>query len=535
MSAKKPPEISHISKEATELSNNQKYHLVIAVKLYSVPTVSLARLCLGRDMNFSILHISDLHQNLKDEIPPEVLLDTLTNDFERYSQSNPQIPLPALCVVSGDVVYGVAPGANKTVDELERQYDQAHSFLVGLCNRFFNDERDRVVILPGNHDVDYSKVIQSGSFLPIPKATADKSALVGELFSPNSSLRWSWSKLSFFRVDDQTVYKNRLSQFARFYSRFYNEERTYSLEPSAQFDVFDYPDLNFCMVALNSCYHNDPMNRVGKIHPSALAAACRELKSPTRAGWCLGASWHHDVAGGPGHEDFLDSGFVQLLLDAGVTIGLHGHRHRSDCFDQKNRLGDEPRKMTVVAASTLCAGPTNLTPGVPRGYNVIEVDPDGLSGRVHSRHMVNQLQNLPVWGPGLFVDTNRSFMDFELSPPIRKRPASLDLQLTLELASELFGQKKWKDVIDLLQDVVDDAMSRRYFTQALAEWGDNVLTIQCLRNPQTFAEATVLGAAILEDGDQQDAMRFVSLEIVANQTDASLDMINTRMKRKFVI
>ncbi|MGO6996903.1 metallophosphoesterase family protein [Rhizobium leguminosarum] len=485
-------------------------------------------------MKFSILHISDLHQNLKDEIPPEVLLETLAIDFERYSRSEPEILRPALCVVSGDIVYGVSPSTKNAAVELQRQYDQAHDFLVGLCNRFFRGERECVVILPGNHDVDYTEVIGSGSFLPIPKSGSSKSALVSELFSANSALRWSWAKLSFFRLGDEAAYNNRLRQFARLYEKFYRGERTYSLDPAQQFDVFDFPDLKFCLAALNSCHRNDPMNRVGAIHPSALAAACRMLRSPARDGWCLGASWHHDVAGGAGHEDFLDSSFVQLLIEAGVTVGFHGHRHRSDCFDQKSRLGDAPRKMTIVAAGTLCAGPTNLSPGIPRGYNIVELNTDTFGGRVHSRQMVNQLQNLPIWGPGLFVDTSKSFIDFDLSPPAKARSASLDIQLSLEKASDLFGRQKWKEVIDELEAIVDHPQARRFYVQALQELGDHTLTMERLRTPRDATEAVILGAAILESNAQKEALRFLSLDELTVQPDASLDEIKRHLTRRFV-
>lgn len=484
-------------------------------------------------MTFSILHISDLHQNLKDEILPEVLLNTISNDFERFSSADPVIPLPNLCVVSGDIVYGVAPTTKDPSGELERQYNQANDFLVRLCDRFFNGKRDRVILLPGNHDVDYPEVIKSGSFLPVPRKAISKYSLVAELFSPNSDLRWSWTSLEFFRIADRAAYDGRLKQFAKFYERFYLGLRTYQLDPSSQFEIFDFPDLGFCLAAFNSCYRNDPMNRVGTIHPNALMEACRQLRSPSRAGWCLASSWHHDIAGGVGHEDFLDTGFIQHLIDAGVTIGFHGHRHRTDCFDQKNRLGDDPRKMTVIAAGTLCAGPTNLSPGIPRGFNIVEIDTSAAKGRVHSRQMVNQLQNLPIWGPGLFFDTNKSFLDFDLSPPVQKRSPALDMQLILEQASDLFGRRKLREVVDLLTPVAYHPIARRFYVDALLELDDSALTIQCLQEPSNAAEAAIVGAALLQCGSPDKVQRFFGLEIVGLQSDPSLDEIKMRLNRKF--
>ncbi|ESX08518.1 MULTISPECIES: hypothetical protein [unclassified Mesorhizobium] len=93
-------------------------------------------------MNFSILHISDLHQNLKDEILPEVLLNTIANDFERFSSADPVIPHPNLCVVSGDIVYGVALTAQDPSGELERQYNQAHDFYGTTITATLDDQSE---------------------------------------------------------------------------------------------------------------------------------------------------------------------------------------------------------------------------------------------------------------------------------------------------------------------------------------------------------------------------------------------------------
>jgi 3',5'-cyclic AMP phosphodiesterase CpdA len=54
-------------------------------------------------MKFSILHISDLHRDLTNELGNAPLLESLFRDVEqRYSSNDPPISKPAICIVSGD-------------------------------------------------------------------------------------------------------------------------------------------------------------------------------------------------------------------------------------------------------------------------------------------------------------------------------------------------------------------------------------------------------------------------------------------------
>jgi len=88
-------------------------------------------------MAFSILHISDLHRDPRDEVANGPLLDSLFRDIERYADGDPRIPRPTLCIVSGDLVYGVGPDAKDADSELQRQYDQAIELLTGLANNYW--------------------------------------------------------------------------------------------------------------------------------------------------------------------------------------------------------------------------------------------------------------------------------------------------------------------------------------------------------------------------------------------------------------
>src|ERR1700719_3192680 len=116
-------------------------------------------------MRFTILHISDLHRDPEDAINNKWLLDSLEKDFSQFEQQEPKIQRPTLCIVSGDLIYGAQPGTDGEKEE-QQQYEQALEFLVSLADRFFEGNRARIVILPGNHDVSYQAVVASAQQIP---------------------------------------------------------------------------------------------------------------------------------------------------------------------------------------------------------------------------------------------------------------------------------------------------------------------------------------------------------------------------------
>ena len=225
-------------------------------------------------MDLSILHISDLHRDSSDLLANTPLLDSLQVDRDRYL---PTIRSPDVIVVTGDIVYGVPSHDPHPSDVLQRQYAEAADFLNRLADSFVNGDKNRVVLVPGNHDVDAQQFRRSLS--PLSVAAGRTSEIAEKMFQPHSGVRWSWSELRFFQLA-WADYNRRFDAFRDFYTAFYEGRRSYSDDPNMQLDVFDIADLPVTFLGFNSCYHNDLMNRAAAINPECMAKAGAALRTP---------------------------------------------------------------------------------------------------------------------------------------------------------------------------------------------------------------------------------------------------------------
>jgi predicted phosphodiesterase len=469
-------------------------------------------------MKISILHISDLQRDPANPIRNDVLLDSLENDKRHYTaEETPAIHSPDLIIVSGDIVQGVRRDAPDAENRLREQYQEALYFLGRLTDRFVAGKCNRVIVVPGNHDVSayhFEKSIHRVDILQDRKKD-----LVTQLFSQDSPLRWSWSSFELFKIADQTLYAQRLAAFADFYTEFYKGVRTYDLDPERQIDIFDFPELDLTIAGFSSCYNNDPYNRQGAIHPGCIANAGERLRNLRLQNRLRIAVWHHNAEGLPAHSDYMDPDLIQNLIDRGFSLGFHGHQHRPQFLDTRFQYGRD-RKITVMSAGTLCGDPS-FRHG--RAYNIIELDTNNCTGRFHVREMQNNDLTLPIWGRHTLPPYTNAYYEFQYDPPPEPEVRYNVNTATLLEAKSFLDSGDYRKAADVLTPLTaSDPLARPILLDCLVKLKDDGALIDLFDPPASEAEAIYLMDALWADGRHDRLEEVLKIQLIAESADASV-------------
>ena len=361
--------------------------------------------------SFSILHISDLHRSSADPITNADLISALVRDRDRYIRERPPIAAPEAVVVSGDIIQGVSLGTNDFASQIDQQYAIAEEFLDELARRFLEGDRSRLVMVPGNHDVDWNTAFNA--LAPVePEQIPD--SLRYELYSDDSLLRWDWRTQTLYRIADPDLYDRRLDAFCRFSERFY--QALPDVPPSqspTDVRLFSLCHDRIGLAAYNSCHRNDCFAFHGMIREGAIARSDLDLTDSGHVYDLRIAVWHHSIEGSPYRTDYMDVDLVRGMIGRGFRLGLHGHQHKAQATAQSILLPDMER-MAVVSAGSLCAGASDLPVGTHRQYNVLEIAPDFRGVRIHVRAMT--VANL--FSRAFLANLGgRSFIDLDWEPP----------------------------------------------------------------------------------------------------------------------
>ena len=442
----------------------------------------------------TLLHISDLHRTSEPHLGNDELLPALVSDAVRWDLEG--IPTPDLIVVSGDLIQGAAVNAADPDTEVTAQYREAGEFLSRLGEEFLDSDRSRIVIVPGNHDIDWCRSL--AAMTPIAECP---DGIATKVFQPTSSLRWNWEERQAYKISDQHLYASRFELFHQFRNDFYE-----GIEPNPlgygdkDLFFFEYPDLDLFVAGFSSWHGNDCFCPVGAITPESLALS-QKLAASSSLGIGV-AVWHHSITGGPLAQDYMDARIVHKLIDFGFTVGLHGHQHYPGAAPFELRLPNLT-SMAVMGAGSLAAGDNELPMGERRQFNVIVINPTKESITVHVRGMS---------GAGVIAGAHRddfggkTFMKLSL-PSARTNQRRSTVLLRLDKAVTAVAEQRYEQALAFVADIPSSRAieKRRIEIEALRGLRRKRELIELLNPPQSVDEAVELISLLLEAGRFDDA------------------------------
>lgn len=454
---------------------------------------------------FTILHLSDLHRSPDEPVNNDSLIAALLADQDRYAGETPFVPQPDAIVVSGDLIQGAPLGHPKWGDVIASQYDVAGAFLDELAKRFLDGDRSRLVTIPGNHDVCWNTAFAAMERV----ADADCPPNIYQaLTEPDSRYRWSWKERALYRIADEARYAQRLSAYWDFVEKFYEGVALPApIDRTRPFQLFELDERRIVVAAFDTTHGNDCFGYSGSIPAGAVARCNLNLRDAGHDYKLRMAVWHHSLQGPPAKDDYMDVSQVHEMTGLRFQLGMHGHQHLAAATTHYVYLG-ESQSMAVVSAGSLCAGSRELPRGVNRQYNVVVLNDDYRSGRVHVREMAEGSQftrkNSGAFSQG-YVE-----ISWQAAIDLAGRPIDANLQnerrAVLAAEDALQGGDPQK-ALSLLDGVAlsQSSHARSVATRAALALPDWHRVVDIIDQPQSAEEAIWLTTALTKTGDPDQA------------------------------
>ena len=455
---------------------------------------------------YVLMQISDLHRSEVNLISNDELMSSLTADCGRFAVETPPIYPPNAIVVCGDLVRGLPLDSTEYPKVLEKQYADAFDLLTRLADTFLGGDRSKLIIIPGNHDVDW---IKSRNSMKVVEQTDE--SIHDLLTTPHSPYRWSWKDQQLYKIEDYETYEERFKFFCDLYSQFYQGATlAFQVDPKRAWNLFELDAGRILVGAFNSCINTDCFSYYSEIPTQAIAQS--HLAASDHYNLKI-AVWHHDTRGAPRRSDYLDPDIVQLMLDRGYRLGMHGHRHKSDVLPFYLHATPEMHVMAVVGAGSLSAALTHLPHGFNHQYNIIEISDDYTHACVHIREMVVQ----GIFSKGRMTELGgRSYgeLQWTVAPATAivntGRGGGSDIALVEHIESSI-SKGEHKDAIEKI-DAAKEALGyygRQLLSKALfedKEWVRLEEHLSCPRNSDELMKLVLANLALKHWGKAEQAI-----------------------------
>jgi hypothetical protein len=394
-----------------------------------------------------ILHLSDLH---------------VTHDGRELNQLWGRAR-PAVAglrfdfvVISGDLTQRAAPS----------EYAKLKRFLEAEIEPLVVGDRaevkTRVVISPGNHDVDWTAEVFDTLALANAQSDLAEQWFADGMWRPETQpfriKTGPYGHTSAFQIRADN-YQERFAAVQSFLTEYYAGKLVAPHRPFALLDprggtgdwqAHVFPELHVALLGFNSCYRNDRYWHGAQIHEDAITEARDHVDryDHSRNFLRIGV-WHHGLESHRSRPDRLTFENLTALVTSGIKVGFHGHVHKS--HTQLHRFITDD--FALVSTGTLGAAAEDRPDAIANQFSIVDLHRNRLRVEVYESE-----------GLGAYSarEDRRRFMYFDLdverphdvSKPLRSWASHITRRVTLDPENGIAKIDVEIDDLDLSEPIV---------------------------------------------------------------------------------
>lgn len=430
---------------------------------------------------------------------------------------------PEIIVISGDLVEGSKK--DNGVDIIKKQYAEAGKFLEKLINYFLDGDRSRMIIVPGNHDYCYKVSKDSMELSPKDKLKEDYKLLK----EAAPYVRWNWDDRRCYHITRKELYDTRFDLFRGFYNDFYAGLRELPAVIDKDSYIVELPQYHIAFVCFNSCYRLDHLNPMGCICPDAISKAHDRLVALKNMGYLMVGVWHHHVSGLPVENNYMDYRILNAMMQEDIKMGLFGHQHVSTAVQEYSDITIK-QSILLISSGSLYGNRYQLVTGVPRQYNVIELNfrDEEVKLKLNVRKDNSQYgYDIPQWIQSPIGIKSLPFYEHELHT---EKP---QIEYIVEDVEKMVKEKNnyAEACRRLLEFGLDKDLALKYFDSYISRIDDPGMLKDLLWNPFTLSQyMTALDAAV-GSRDKDWIKSLMNNEKFKNETNAFLNELKEKANK----
>jgi predicted phosphodiesterase len=393
-----------------------------------------------------ILHLSDLH---------------VTHDGRELNQlwgrARPAVAGQRFdfVVISGDLTQRAAP----------IEYAKLKRFLEAEIEPLVLGDRatvkTRVVIIPGNHDVDWSADVFETLALANARVDITQQWFADGRWRPETQpyrlKTGDFGHTSAFEIRADR-YHERFASVQAFLTDYYDGQlvpphRPFSLiDPrgSGDWQAHVFPEMHVALLGFNSCYRNDRYWHGAQIHEDAITEARDHIDRLDINGSFLRIGvWHHGLESHRSRPDRLTFENLTALVTSGIKVGFHGHVHKSHAQLYRFITDD----FALVSTGTLGAASDDRPDAVANQFSIVDVHRNRLRVDVYESEGLSAYSAREDRRRFMYFDVDVE-RPFDVSKPLRSWASHITRRATLDPENGVAKIDVEIDDLDLSEQIV---------------------------------------------------------------------------------